>query len=87
MGYDARVKERVGVNKVRSLCKNPGVVDNLKNFIELPNVDADVVVSKRIIKMMKNEADAEEKDIVVKVIKDEDKKKEVGVGKVVDVDD
>jgi hypothetical protein len=49
MGYNARVKERVDVNKVRSLGKNSGTVNNLKNFIELPNVDADVVVSKRII--------------------------------------
>jgi hypothetical protein len=87
MGYDARVKERVDVDKVRSLCKNPGAANNLKNFIELPNIDADVVVSKRIIKILKNEADDNEKDIVVKVIKGEEKKKKVDVGKVVDVDD
>jgi hypothetical protein len=90
MGYDARVKERVGVNKVRSLCKNPNAVNNLKNFIELPNADADVIVVKIIIKMMKNEADKEEKDIVVKVIeKEKEKEDEVvqdGV-KVVDIDD
>jgi hypothetical protein len=87
MGYDAKVKERVDVNKVRNSSKNSGAVNNLKNFIELPNADADVVVSKRIIKMMKNEAEEEEKDIVVKVVKDEDKKKKIDVGKVVDVDD
>jgi hypothetical protein len=90
MGYDARVKERIDVNKVRSLCKNPNAVNNLKTFIELPNADADVVVSKRIIKMMKNEADEEEKDIIVRVVeKEKEKKDEVlqeGV-KVVDVDD
>jgi hypothetical protein len=74
------------VNKVRSLCKNPDAVKNLKNFIELANVDADVVVSKRIIKVMKNEADEEEKGIIVKVIEKE-KEKKTEVGKVVDVDD
>jgi hypothetical protein len=91
MGYDARVKERIDVNKVRSLCKNPNAVNNLNNFIELPNADADVVVSKRIIKMLKNEADEEEKDIVVKVIekeKDEEQDEVVQEGvKVVDIDD
>jgi glycyl-tRNA synthetase beta subunit len=87
MGYDAKVKERVDVNKVRSLCKNPGAVNNLKNFIELPNADADIVVSKRIIKVMKNEADEEEKDIIVKVVKDEKEKEKADVGKIVDVDD
>jgi intracellular sulfur oxidation DsrE/DsrF family protein len=72
----------------------PNAVNNLKNFIELPNSDADVVVSKRIIKIFKNEADEEEKDIVVKVIEKEKEKKDEeqdevvqeGV-KVVDVDD
>jgi hypothetical protein len=89
MGYDARVKERVDVNKVKRLCKNPDAINNLKNFIELPNTDADVVVSKRVMKVMRNEADEEEKEIIVKVI-DEEKKEEENkydVRRIVDFDD
>jgi hypothetical protein len=80
MGYDAKIKEQVNMEKAKRLCR--GHV-NLKNFIGLLNLDVDVIVEREVIKKINNEAESEERNIVVKI-----KKMEEDEGyKVVYVDD
>jgi hypothetical protein len=53
MGYDAKIKEMVEVEKVRGLGKRAG---HFKNFIDLLNLGVEVVVDGEVAKLIKNEA-------------------------------
>jgi hypothetical protein len=67
MGYDSKIKEKVDIKKAKKMVHNP---DNLKNFIELPNTDHDVVVEKEVMDLLKNEPPQKEFNIII--IDDED---------------
>jgi hypothetical protein len=62
MGYDSRIKEKIDIQKVRKIILNE---EKLKNFIELPNVDQDVVVEKETLKLLNNEPPQEENIIAI----------------------
>jgi hypothetical protein len=62
MGYNANVKEKINVEEVKRLV---GKSKNLKNFIELPNQDHDIVVEKEVFEKLKNEPPREERNILV----------------------
>jgi hypothetical protein len=44
MGYDSKIKEKADVRRAKELIPNQ---EKLKNFIELPDQDHDVVVEKK----------------------------------------
>jgi hypothetical protein len=58
----------------------------LKNFIELTNLDVDVVDDGKVVELIKNEASADEENIVIEIERDEGDNKS-GSKKVVGVDD
>jgi hypothetical protein len=62
MRYDAKLKEKIDVEKVK---KQIGRPVKLKNFIELPNQDHDVVIEKEGFESLKNEPPLEERNILV----------------------
>jgi hypothetical protein len=77
MGYDSKIKEKVDIKKTKKIVRNP---DNLKNFIEPPNTDHDIVVEKEVMDLLKNEQPQEECNIVI--IDDQDNRGEVVEGEV-----
>jgi hypothetical protein len=77
MGYDSRIKEKIDINKAKKMTLNP---DNLKNFIELPDADHEVVVEKEVMDLLKNEPSREENNLVI--IDDDDKEEEAVKGNV-----
>jgi hypothetical protein len=60
MGYDSHIKEKLDVKELKR--KIPG--DKLKNFIELPNKDEDVVLEKEKVNLLNNLPPQEESNIV-----------------------
>jgi hypothetical protein len=61
-GYDSRIKEMIDMQKVKRIIHD---VEKLKNFIELPNDDQDVVVEKEMLNLLNNEPPQEEKNIAI----------------------
>jgi hypothetical protein len=61
MGYDSHIKEKLDVQKLMKVIPE----EKLKNFIELPNADEDVVVEKEIINLLNNEPPQEEQNITI----------------------
>jgi hypothetical protein len=61
MGYDSHIKEKLDVKELKR--KIPG--DKLKNFIELPNKDEDVVLEKETVDLLNNVPPQEESNIIV----------------------
>jgi hypothetical protein len=51
MGYDSRIKEKIDVQKVKRVIPE----EKLKNFIELPNADLDVVGEKETFNLLNNQ--------------------------------
>jgi hypothetical protein len=62
MGYDSRIKEKIDVQKMRRIIPDE---EKLKNFIELPNPDQDVVVEKETFILLNNESPQEESNIAI----------------------
>jgi hypothetical protein len=62
MGYDMKIKEKIEANGKKLM--NEKWID-LKHFIELPNVDKDVVVDKTVVEKINNLPNIEELYIVV----------------------
>jgi hypothetical protein len=60
MGYDAHIKEKLDIKKLKRSIPE----EKLKNFIELPNGDEDVVLKKESIDMINNNPPQEESNIV-----------------------
>jgi hypothetical protein len=56
MGYDMKFKEKVKAN---------GKWIDLKHFIELPNVDMDIVVDKTVVEKVYNLPNIEKLNIVI----------------------
>jgi hypothetical protein len=75
MGYDSRIKEKINIKKAKKMVCDPG---NLKNFIELHDVDHDVIVEKEVMDLLKNEPPREESNLVI--IDDDDKEEEAVEG-------
>jgi hypothetical protein len=62
MGYDMKIKEKVEANGKKLV---DGKCIDLKRFIELSNVDKDVVVDKTVVEKVNNLPIVEELNIVV----------------------
>jgi hypothetical protein len=61
MGYDSRIKKK-DMQKVKKIIPDE---EKLKNFIELPNADLDVVVEKETLNLLNNEPPQEENNIAI----------------------
>jgi hypothetical protein len=61
MGYDSRIKEKIDVQKMKRIIPE----EKLKNFIELPNADLDLVVEKETFNLLNNQPPQEEKNITI----------------------
>jgi hypothetical protein len=57
MGYDEVMKTKIS-QEVLNEAKNS--VTNLKNFIDLPNLDKDIIIEKNVEEQLKNGAEEEE---------------------------
>jgi hypothetical protein len=61
MGYDSHIKENLDLQKLKRTIPE----EKLKNIIELPNDDQDVVVGKETINLLNNEPPQEEQNIMI----------------------
>jgi hypothetical protein len=80
MGYNSKIKEKIDVKPKMikdKLC-------DLKQFIELPNQDKDVVVEKKMIQLIDNSPSADEMNIIVE---HDPESEEKGINMCVSVDD
>jgi hypothetical protein len=61
MGNDSHIKEKLDIQKLKKIIPE----EKLKNFIELPNDNQDVVVRKETINLLNNEPPQEEQNIFI----------------------
>jgi hypothetical protein len=77
MGYDAHIKEKLDIKKLKRSIPE----EKLKNFIELPNNDEDIVLKKEFVDLINNKPLQEEEDI--ETIDEEKEMNELKLGQVI----